>query len=218
MKHWHEVLGANKKFRLIETFNHMYSVKHAPDNFLTTLEIGAGLGEHLAYEKLTQKQKENYVALEIRENMAEKIRQRFPDVKVCVADCQQTLPYADEHFDRILAVHVLEHLPNLPATVKELYRVCNKKGQLSVVIPCEGGALYGLARKISAQRIFEKRYQQSYKWFIEREHINTPDVIEKELTRYFHIQHTRYFPSLIPLVGANLCIGLTLKPIENVLD
>ena len=33
---------------------------------------------------------------------------------------------ADGYFDRILAVHVLEHLPNLPAAIRECYRLCNK--------------------------------------------------------------------------------------------
>ena len=43
-----------------------------------------------------------------------------------------------------------------------------------VVIPCEGGLAYSLARRISAQRIFEKRYGMSYRFFIESEHINVP--------------------------------------------
>src|SRR5688572_20691617 len=40
MKYWHEVLPKN--FGVIEKFNHGYSVKTAPANFLRTLEIGAG--------------------------------------------------------------------------------------------------------------------------------------------------------------------------------
>src|SRR5437879_11379988 len=158
---------------MIEKFNQGYVVQHAPINFLTTLEIGAGLGEHLNYEKLSENQQKNYVALELRETMAEQIKSRFPNVQTVVGDCQQTLPFPDGYFDRIIAIHVLEHLPNLPAAIKEMYRLCNKQqGVFSIVIPCEGGLAYSLARKISAQRIFEKRYKQSYKWFIEREHVN----------------------------------------------
>ena len=55
----------------------------------------------------------------------------------------------------------------------EMYRLCKKKeGILQVVIPCEGGLAYSFARKISTKRIFEKRYGQSFKWFIEREHLS----------------------------------------------
>jgi ubiquinone/menaquinone biosynthesis C-methylase UbiE len=213
MKHWHEILSSRSRYGLIEKFNHGYVIKHKPADFKTTLEIGAGLGEHLKYEKLTYEQRKNYVALEMRANMAAKIQHSFPDIQTLVADCQQTLPFKDNHFDRILAIHVLEHLPNLPATIKEMHRLCNKKtGQFSIVIPCEGGLAYTLARKISAQRIFENRYKQSYKWFIEREHINQPQEIFAELAPYFHIEHKSFFPLLLPIVNFNLCIGVTLRP------
>lgn len=215
MKYWHEVLAGNKQFSTIEKFNHMYPIKHSSSDFISTLEIGAGLGEHLVYERLTDLQKKSYVALELREIMAEKIRERFPDVQVCVSDCQDHLDYPEHHFDRIIAIHVLEHLTNLPGAIKELHRVCNKNGHLHVVIPCEGGSLYSLARKLSAQRIFEKRYKQSYQWFIEREHINRPAEIKEELELYFKIKNTQYFPFRIPSVNTNLCIGYTLQPIMN---
>lgn len=213
MKYWHEKLSAHKRYGLIEKFNHNYSVKNSNKEFTTTLEIGAGLGEHLAYEKLTPYQKQNYVALEMRDNMAEKIKERNPDIITHVGDCQSRLEFADNYFDRILAIHVLEHLPNLPAAVAEMHRLCNKeKGTFSVVIPCEGGTLYTFARKISAQRLFEKRYKQSYKWFIEREHVNRPNEIQEELEKYFKIVHRQFFPFVLPIINFNLCIGLTLTP------
>ena len=145
--------------------------------------------------------------------MAEQIKINFPEIQSYVADCQQTLSFPEGYFDRVLAIHVLEHLPNLPAAVKEMYRLCNKEhGYFSVVIPCEGGLLYSLARKMSAQRLFERRYQQRYQWFIEREHINRPSEIVQELEPYFYIKHRQFFPFLLPIVHSNLCIGMTLYP------
>lgn len=215
MKHWHEVLANHSRYTMIEKFNHGYVTKRVPKNFVSTLEIGAGLGEHLEYEKLTKKQEENYVALELRENMAEQIKIRHPQINVHIGDCQKTLPFPDQHFDRILAIHVLEHLPNLPAAIQEMYRLCNKqRGIFSIVIPCEGGFAYTKARRISAQRVFENRYKQSYKWHIEREHINKPDEIFQELKPYFTIVHRSFFPFFLPLINCNLCIGVTLKPKE----
>ena len=69
MKYWHEVLP--KRYRLIERFNHRYPVRTAPASFLRTLEIGAGIGEHLEHEKLTPEQECNYWAVELRANMSE---------------------------------------------------------------------------------------------------------------------------------------------------
>src|ERR1043166_4904956 len=192
MRYWHEVLP--KRFGIVDEFNHRYPVKHAPCEFLSTLEVGAGLGTHLQYEQLTAEQERNYVALELRENMAAEIRRRFPAIQAEVGGCQ-------------------EQLANLPAALRELHRVCHpERGALSVVIPCEGGFAYGLARKISAQRLFEKRYHQSYDWFIRREHINLPTEIFSALAEYFLPVHSAWFPLLLPSVSFNLCIGLTLRP------
>ena len=211
MHAWHEELP--KKYGVIERFNHGYVVDHAPRDFVRTLEIGAGIGEHLAYERLTDEQRRNYVAIELRPQMAEQIAQRYPDVQVRVADCQERLDFADGHFDRVLAVHVLEHLPTLPAAVLELHRVCNKeRGRAQVVIPTEGGLAYSLARRISAQRFFEKRYKMPYRWLIEREHINVPAEIFGVLDEHFATEHRSFFPLHVPSINLNLAIGLTLRP------
>jgi len=212
MKYWHEVLP--KHYGVIEKFNHQYPVKHAPTTFKTTLEIGAGLAEHVEYEKLTPEQEASYVALELRKNMTDAIRERFPRIQAIEGDCQKKLPFTDNYFDRILGIHVLEHLPNLPEAIKEMYRLCNKdQGIFSIVIPCEGGLAYTLARRISAQRIFEKRYKQSYTWFISREHINRPHEILAELHPYFEIKHRSFFPFFFfPFIWNNLVLGITLTP------
>jgi len=219
MKHWLNVLASKEYYRAIERFNHGYPVKHAPKDFISSLEIGAGLGKHLIYEKLSHLQKQNYLALDLRRSMIDEINRKFPGIKTHVADCQSKLPFKENNFDRILAIHVLEHLPNLPVAIKEMHRLCNKeKGVLTVVIPCEGGFVHSLARRISAKRIFEKRYKQSYDWFIKREHINRPKEILEELRLFFKIIHSSYFPLKIPIIHMNLCMGITLKPLINKRD
>jgi len=205
MRHWHEVLPS--RYSLIERFNHGYALRSrvAGDK---TLEIGAGLGEHLAFE---QDRDENYWAVELRTEMAEVIRHKYPRVHTIVGDCQRRLPFEDASFDRALAIHVLEHLPDLPSAITELRRVLKDDGRLVVVIPCEGGLAYGLARRISAQRIFERRYNVSYDWFVKSEHINIPREIVAELTEHFEILERRYFPLRVPITTANLVIGLTMR-------
>jgi ubiquinone/menaquinone biosynthesis C-methylase UbiE len=197
---------------MIESFNHRYPVRQWPPqkSKRRVLEVGAGLGEHIAYENISNV---DYHALELREEMAAYIRKRFPRVKVIVGDVQQHLDFPAHYFDRIVAIHVLEHLPNLPTAIKELHRVLSPAGRLDVVIPCEGGLAYAVARRISAQRIFEKRYKQSYDWFVRSEHINRPDEILRETGRYFRPDRSRYFPLLIPSVNMNLVIGLRFSPL-----
>jgi SAM-dependent methyltransferase len=211
MHAWHEELP--KRYGIIERFNHGYVVAQAPTTFARTLEIGAGLGEHLTYERLDDAQRRGYVALELRAEMAAEIARRHPDILVRVGDCQRRIDFPDDHFDRVLAIHVLEHLPDLPAAVREAHRLCNKRhGRFQVVIPTEGGLAYGIARRISAQRFFVRRYRMSYRWLVEHEHINLPREILEVLAEQFTTEHSAYFPLRVPSVQLNLAIGLTLRP------
>jgi len=212
MKLWHEVLP--RQFGLVETFNHNFPVRHSPGGFRTTLEIGAGLGEHLRHERLSAEQEQNYYALELRENMAAQIRAHFPRVHAVVGDCQQRLGFPDRFFDRIVAVHVLEHLPNLPGCIREAWRLLQQPGgRFLVVIPTEGSPAYTLARKLSAERVYKKAYGGDYSWFYRREHINLAPEILAELHPYFTVESKRCFPlPFLPFVFCNLCIGLSLRP------
>jgi hypothetical protein len=110
----------------------------------------------------------------------------------------------------------LELRPEMAARLQQRYPQCRTIvcdcQQFCVVIPCEGGIAYSLARNISARRLFEKRFGQSYDWLIQSEHINVPQEIFEELSRLFEIQHREFFPLPFPVVTLNLCIGLTLKP------
>ncbi len=212
MKLWHQQLP--NRYGIVEKFNHSFPVKHSRPGFRMTIEIGAGLGEHLHFETLTAEQESNYYAVELRENMAAEIRKRFPRVKAITGDCQSRMDFADGAFDRYIAVHVMEHLPDLPSCIREAYRLLNKeRGQLLIVIPCEGSPAYSLARKISAERVYNKHFEGGYTWLISREHINRPHEILAELHPYFTIEKKVLFPlPFLPFVFNNLCIGLSLRP------
>jgi SAM-dependent methyltransferase len=212
IEHWLEILPGS--YGLVERFNHSFPVRHSRAGFRRTIEIGAGLGEHLRYEHLTLEQESNYCAVEMRESIAERLCASYPRISVIVGDCQYHLPFPDGHFDRYLAIHVLEHLPDLSACVKEAWRVLDKqRGQLLAVIPCEGGWAYSLARRISAQRIFEREHKMPYGPVIANEHLNKPHEILAELNSYFVLERRRLFPlPFLPAVSANLCLGLALRP------
>ena len=214
MRLWHEELAARPRYGLIERFNHGFPVRHSRPGFTTTLEIGAGLGEHLNYERLTPTQEAGYYCNEFRENMAAEIRRRYPRVHTVVGDCQQRLDFADGFFDRVIAVHVLEHLPNLPACLAECHRLLHPtRGQLLIVIPTEGSPAYSLARKISAERTWNKRFGGGYEEFYKREHLNVPHEILAELHPFFTVEARSFFPlPFLPFVFNNLCVGLALRP------
>jgi len=191
-------------FGWVSRFDHTFPVRSASPN-LRTLEIGAGTGTHIQFEPDGE-----YVALEGSDQLAAQITPR-DRLSVVVADCEKRLPWDDDYFDRVLAIHVLEHLYNLPAALREVSRVLRPGGTFCVVIPCEGGRLYSLGRRLTTKRMFEKRYKVPYEWMIRQEHCNTAREILDELNRRFRLRSRRFFPFRVHAVDLNLVIGLELK-------
>jgi SAM-dependent methyltransferase len=209
IKLWHEILP--NEYGFVENFNHTYPLLSKGKAGERVLEIGAGIGEHLNYEISDWKE---YICVELRAEMAHVIRERFPKVNVVVQDCQTDLPFEDNYFDRVLAIHVLEHLPDLPSALHQIRRVLKPHGFFSICIPCEGGIAYRLAREISAKRIFKKHFPR---WDYEQlivatEHINRPQEILDEILPLFKIVHKRYFPFWVPSLHFNLIVGGTFTP------
>jgi SAM-dependent methyltransferase len=195
-----------KWYGFIGRFDNKYALKSYFSG-CRTLEIGAGIGEHLNWEKY---QDQEYHAIEMRQELCDRLKSLYPGVNAIAADCQDRMPFEDGYFDRVVAIHVLEHLPDLPRALQEIWRLLKKDGKFSVVIPCEGAWAYTLARNISARPHFEKKYHDSYDWFVAAEHLSRPKEIIFELERLFEVKNTRYFPLLVPVINFNLTIGLTL--------
>ena len=195
------VLG--ERFGWISRFNNDFAASSARPGY-RTLELGAGTGTHLPFEPAGE-----YVAIERSAQVAALIPER-PGLEVLVADCEDRLPYDDASFDRVLAIHVLEHLYNLPATLAEVARVLKATGVFSVVIPCEGGLGYALGRQVTVRRGFEKRYGVPYEWIIRYDHCNTAREVMAELRSLFEVRRQRFFPFKIHAVDMNVVIGLEL--------
>jgi len=206
MKAWLSVLP--QKYPLIEKFNHQGIFKnHQLPPLCKTLEIGAGIGEHIKHENLLQQE---YYALDLRADFIDQIKKDFPSVTPLCADIQSGINFSNSYFDRIIAVHALEHIPNLPAALKEIKRLLKPSGFCEFVLPCEGSLAYSLAREVSAKRLFKKLYpNMSYDIIVKNEHVNTYyEVFEEIKTGGFCIERMVFFPFPIPYVFCNLVVGL----------
>ncbi len=209
MLNWLKILRNN--YGIVDKFNHGFVVNNSSRNFVNTLEIGSGIGEHLNYEKLNEKQLKNYYAMDKRKNIIDVLKKEHPKINAIQGDCEKKLKFKSNFFDRVIAIHVLEHLPNLPKTINEVYRVLKKKGEFLIVIPCEGSIAYTIARKISAERIFKKKYKMSYDWFVKSEHINMPNEIIEIISKKFVKKKRTFFPTFVPFLFCNLCIGIIYR-------
>jgi SAM-dependent methyltransferase len=204
---WLETLP--RKYKALERFDHKYPARRHRSGDVT-LDVGSGLGTQLEWEDLDDQE---YHVLDVRQDMLDGLVEKFPSAKPTLADPQKdTLPFEDKKFTRINAIHVLEHMPNLPKALDELGRVLADDGRLVVVIPCEQGLLHRFARQISARPLFEKRYGTSYDWFIATEHCNVPWEIEHELRKRFKVGRRTFFPFFVPSVNGNIAYGMTCTP------
>jgi SAM-dependent methyltransferase len=197
------------RYGLLDRYGHNFIAQSMRKiSGMRTLEIGSGVGEHIEYEDLGIQE---YWANEYRPKMADAIKRRFPTVNVINSDCQGEFEFADGFFDRVIAIHMLEHLPDLPRAVGNIHRLLKDDGQLGIVIPCDPGFAYSLGRKFTSARAFKKRYNQDIGWFVESEHINAPEEIMHVLKQDFKIVHQRSFPLLVPIKHINLVYHAVLE-------
>jgi SAM-dependent methyltransferase len=199
---WHQALPS--KYAVVEQFNHGFPTKLPIAKNSVTLEIGAGLGAHAEFEDLSR---QDYYFLEYRQEFCDELKKRRPDAKVFCGDIHQRQPWADHFFDRIVAIHVLEHLPNLPLAITEINRLLKPDGFFDVVIPCEGGLAHSLGRKVTAERMFRKNFKMDFTPIRKNEHVSTYREIMAVVGDYFTIEASEFFPMKLPWHQLNFIAG-----------
>lgn len=95
------------------------------------LEVGCGGGALLAF--LAGKG-HGAVGLDISREAVELAARAAPSCRVVLADAG-VLPFGDASFDRLLSHHLVEHLENLPAALREWRRVLAPGGVMAVCTP-----------------------------------------------------------------------------------
>jgi SAM-dependent methyltransferase len=202
---WHEQLP--NKYGVAEKFNHGFVAELPVAPGTRTLEIGAGIGGHIEHEDLTRQE---YNVLEMRDEFCARLAELLPPGQVHQGSIEERQPFADGSFDRLIAIHVLEHLPNLPAALDEAARLLKRGGYFDVVLPCEGGLAYSFARAISSKRMFESHFHMSYDPIIRAEHVNQLWEVNQELFKRFKPVVRKHFPLVVPVDTANLFVGYRL--------
>lgn len=99
------------------------------------LEIGIGGGEHLVYRSPTTGM-ERYVGLDLSPTYAKICRDKF-GVEVICADAAD-MPFADNAFDCVIAMAILEHVQDLERVLAEVERILEPGGRFLALIPTNG--------------------------------------------------------------------------------
>jgi SAM-dependent methyltransferase len=102
----------------------------------TVLDAGCGTGVYLfpIAEKLREKGG-IIVGMDLSGGILEDLKEKaasYPNVKLVQGDLQQTLPFASETFDIVMANFVLYHVEDIPHAIRELKRVLKPGGHLYI--------------------------------------------------------------------------------------
>lgn len=168
--------------------------------FARTLEVGAGTGVHLRY---VRHRYDEYVMTDLNPPMLRQAAERASGRITVEAQDATKLAYQDASFDRVIAAHILEHLPEPHSVIREWMRVLKPGGVLSIVLPCDPGIAWRLGRSLGPRRTFT-RVGIDYDYWMAREHINPINNLVAFLRYYFGDMDERWLPLRIPSMDANL--------------
>lgn len=168
------------------------------------LEVGAGSGHHFRYVN----EFDEYVMTDGNDEMLRIASEKFKDplargLMVIEKQDATRLTYAENKFDRLIATHVLEHLPNPVAVLSEWNRVVRPGGLISIVLPCDPGLLWRLGRHMGPRRNARSR-GIAYDYLQAAEHINSIFNLVVFIRHHFKVVHESWYPFRLPLPDLNL--------------
>ena len=168
------------------------------------LEVGAGTGAHL---ELVRHRYDEYVITDLRNDMIEKIKnkyaRKFTNRLFYRQENAAKLSFKNDRFDRLIAIHVLEHLQAPHEVLAEWARVVTPGGIITIVIPCDPGLLWRIGRFFGPRRN-ASRYGLEYDYWMAREHINSAFNLVNLIRYYFDRLQETWFPIHLPSVDLNL--------------
>jgi ubiquinone/menaquinone biosynthesis C-methylase UbiE len=178
------------------------------DYFENVLEIGAGTGSHYKHVHHSFKK---YIMTDVNENMLNIARKKNRSKK-CYFEKQngRKLNFRDNSFDRLVAVHVLEHITEPHLVLAEWHRVVKDNGTISVLIPTDPGLLWRLGKHLGPRR---KTISKgiAYDYVMAREHVNSCSNLVSILNHLFTAQDESWWPLKIPSVDLNLYYSFHTK-------
>jgi len=128
-------------------------------------EVGAGIG---AFVEKIRIYYPDVTAIDFNENYLEHIQKTQKGIKTQQLDLQSAAISTSftEKFDTIVAINVLEHLPNLDLALSHLYKMLKPNGRLIVLVPSFQFAFGDMDRNLGhVQRFTESKFANFLKPF-----------------------------------------------------
>lgn len=174
--------------QLLESWMHWKTIQSTRGG--DTLELGAGTLNHIKYE-LIKKHHTKYDIVEPSSYFYTDSKYKA-DVSNFYNDIIE-IP-AGTKYDRIISIAVLEHMTDLPDTLKHCTKLLHKEGIFQACIPSEGGALWGISWRLTKGLSFRIHTGLNYKEMMLHEHVNSAKEVIALLSYYFRDIKIKKFP------------------------
>lgn len=162
----------------------------------TLLDLGCGTGEHLELPIYSR-----VIGLDMSRSMLCK------DGFSLVQGTALGLPLKGNSVNSVVASGLLEHIEDLGTLLCEVKRVLVPGGELLLLQPCEG-SLYRLFRRLTIQRVVERRTGESYDTYIKGAHIHTCEDILDVVSGYFRFDRVWGVPFRLPILSVNAYVAV----------
>ena len=197
--------------RLFLRINHrLLDLGVSPQNNRHCLEIGGGVNPHLYFSSMAGFQ--TYTVSDLYEIAPQGKKYLHGSVKQYFHNYSRDPDYATLglRYTRVIASHVLEHVPAPEEALLKWASLLEGNGILSIAIPCQPGWLWRLGQRLTAPKQI-KSYRltgfQEYDLLNSREHINDTQRLLKIIRFYFRKARIIWFPLMVPIIDFNLlCI------------
>lgn len=178
--------------------------------FARCIEVGAGAGQHFPSVRHTF---DKYEITDTSQPMLNVARQRFGKrADVIIRQSSATLDdVASDSFDRLIACHVLEHLPEPQSVVQSWARVVKPGGVISIVLPCDPGLAWRFGRTLGPRRRALRR-GIPYDYVQALEHINSITNLIAIIDHHWPKSRTdHWWPTRFPLSDINLIYATNIR-------
>jgi len=171
----------------------------------TIIEVGAGSGHHFSH---VQKTYSKYIMTDASTEMLSIATEKYAEeISSGVVEIEQqnatALTYSESSIDRLIATHVLEHLPDPVSVLKEWNRVVRPGGLISIVLPCDPGMLWRIGRHLGPRRN-AKKLAIAYDYLQAAEHVNSIFNLVVFIRHHFENVSESWYPINLPIPDINL--------------
>ena len=172
------------------------------NHFPIVLEVGAGTGIHIQHVRHSF---DKYIVSDVDDrHLKQVIFDNQKNGEIIVAKENATnLSYPENSVDRLIAAHVLEHLPNPHLVLREWYRVLKHGAIMTLVLPCDPGLAWRVGRNFGP-RAKDEKLGIPYDYWMAREHINSITNLGSLIRYYFEELEENWRPFFIPGSDLNL--------------